>query len=118
MSSNLYYSLEENKDVYDVSYDDILTQVDTLTGEEDDINDQIEQELDYQTTYTKRELERILEYYGISKKKKNKCKMAEDIVLFEKTPVNITKVYQRIKLWKYVEEIKMDDYLSQFLILE
>ena len=41
-----------------------------------------------------------------------------DIVIFEKDPVNVEKVYQRKKLWRYIEEIKKDKYLRQFLILD
>ena len=63
-------------------------------------------------------LERIADYYEISKRKKRKDQLIEDIVLFEKDPVNIEKVYQRKKMWRYIEEIKKDKYLRQFLILD
>ena len=63
-------------------------------------------------------MEKIADYYEISKRKKRKNELVEVIVLFEKDPVNIQKVYQRKKLWKYMEEIKKDKYLRQFLILD
>ena len=132
-TANLQYSLQENKKNNDkVSYEDVLQQVDTLDEALPDLeiqyvyedeailgmDDYLASELDYQTNYIKKELERIADYYEISKRKKRKDELVEVIVLFEKDPVNIQKVYQRKKLWKYMEEIKKDKYLRQFLILD
>jgi len=132
-SANLQYSLQENKKTNEqVSYEDILQEVDTLDEAMPDpeiqyiyeeeallgMDDYLASELDYQTNYIKKDLERIADYYEISKRKKRKDELVEDIVLFEKDPVNIQKVYQRKKLWKYMEEIKKDKYLRQFLILD
>jgi hypothetical protein len=131
-SPNLQYSLQENnKNSDNVSYEDVLQQVETLDEAlpdletpsiyEEDImgmDDYLALELDYQTNYIKKELERIADYYEISKRKKRKDELVEVIVLFEKDPVNIQKVYQRKKLWRYIEEIRKDKYLRQFLILD
>ena len=132
-SANLQYSLQENKKNNEqVSYKDVLQQVDALDEalpdleieyiyEEEAIlgmDDYLASELDYQTNYIKKDLEKIADYYEISKRKKRKDELVEEIVLFEKDPVNIQKVYQRKKLWKYMEEIKKDKYLRQFLILD
>ena len=132
-SANLQYSLQESKKNNDkVSYEDVLQQVDTLDEALPDLeiqyiyedeailgmDDYLASELDYQTNYIKKDLERIADYYEISKRKKRKDELVEVIVLFEKDPVNIQKVYQRKKLWKYIEEIKKDKYLRQFLILD
>ena len=132
-SANLQYTLQENKKNNDkVSYEDVLQQVDILDEVLPDLeiqyiyedeailgmDDYLASELDYQTNYIKKDLERIADYYEISKRKKRKGELVEVIVLFEKDPVNIQKVYQRKKLWKYMEEIKKDKYLRQFLILD
>ena len=131
-SANLQYSLQENKKNNDqVSYEDILQEVDILDEALPDeieyiyeegtllgMDDYLASELDYQTNYIKKDLEKIAGYYEISKRKKRKDELVEEIVLFEKDPVNIQKVYQRKKLWKYMEEIKKDKYLRQFLILD
>ena len=132
-SANLQYSLQENKKNNEqVSYEDVLQQVDTLDEalpdleieyiyEEEAIlgmDDYLASELDYQTNYIKKDLEKIADYYEISKRKKRKDELVEVIVLFEKDPINIQKVYQRKKMWKYMEEIKKDKYLRQFLILD
>ena len=123
---NLQYSLQEKKEKESaVSYEDILQEVDILEDAipteyvyENDMDDYLASELDYQSNYLKKELDRIAEYYEISKRKKRKSELVENIVLFEKDPVNIQKVYQRIKLWRYIEEIKKDKYLRQFLIFD
>jgi hypothetical protein len=124
-----YFLREKKKNSTIVSYEDILKEVESLEealpnpeSNYDEsllgMDDYMASELDYQTNYIKKDLERIADYYDIPKRKKRKNELIEDIVLFEKDPANIHKVYQRIKMWKYIEEIKKDKYLSQFLILD
>ncbi len=138
--ANISYSLQENKgaemDVPTLSYDELLNEVTTSADAIPDpesesdyeydystdamagMDDYIASELDYQTNYIKKDLEKIADYYEISKRKKKKNELIEDIVIFEKDPVNVEKVYQRKKMWRYIEEIKKDKYLRQFLILD
>jgi len=136
--ANISFSLQEKQEQSPncLSYEDLLSEVttsadaipDEVSEEEYEydysmeamagMDDYIATELDYQTNYIKKDLERIADYYEISKRKKRKDQLVEDIVLFEKDPVNIQKVYQRKKLWRYIEEIKKDKYLRQFLILD
>ena len=84
-SANLQYSIQENKKNNDkVSYEDVLQQVDTLDEALPDLeiqyedeailgmDDYLASELDYQTNYIKKELERIADYYEISKRKNEK----------------------------------------------
>jgi hypothetical protein len=120
---NISFSLQETcsdkNDENIVSYEDLVKEVDlmemtSIIG----MDDYIAMEVDYQTNYLKKDLERIADYYEISKRKKRKEQLVEDIVLFEKEPENIEIVFQRKKLWSYVEEIKSDKYLSKFLILD
>ena len=136
--ANISFSLQEKQEQSPngLSYEDLLSEVttsadaipDEVSEEEYEydysmeamagMDDYLATELDYQTNYIKKDLERIADYYEISKRKKRKDQLVEDIVLFEKDPVNIQKVYQRKKLWRYIEEIKKDKYLRQFLILD
>ena len=136
--ANISYSLQENQgeSVSNLSYEDLLNEVttsaDAIPDQESEdeyeydysmdamagMDDYIASELDYQTNYIKKDLEKIADYYEISKRKKRKDQLIEDIVLFEKDPVNVQKVYQRKKMWRYIEEIKKDKYLRQFLILD
>ena len=120
---NISFSLQETcsdkNDEIIVSYEDLVKEVDlmemnSIIG----MDDYIAMEVDYQTNYLKKDLDRIADYYEISKRKKRKEQLVEDIVLFEKDPENIEIVFQRKKLWSYVEEIKCDKYLSKFLILD
>ena len=139
-SANISYFLQENKKtekiISNFSYEELLNDVtakaEAIPDEESEseyeydysldgmggMDDYIASELDYHTNYIKKELERIADYYEISKRKKKKDQLIEDIVIFEKDPVNIEKVYQRKKLWGYIEEIRKDKYLRQFLILD
>ena len=120
---NISFSLQEscrdkNKDT-EVTYEDLVKEVDLMEmSQVVNMDDYIALEIDYQTNYLKKELERIADYYEISKRKKRKDKLAEDIVIFEKDPANIEIVYRRKRLWSYIEEIKCDNYLSKFLILD
>ena len=120
---NVFYSLEENETdntgVIDITYDDLVKEVDHMEMiSAVNMDDIIALEIDYDTNYLKKDLERIAEYYEISKRKKRKNQLIEEIVLFEKNPENIEIVFRRKKLWSYIEEIKNDNYLSKFLILD
>ena len=65
-----------------------------------------------------KKLDRIADYYNISKRKKKKLQLVEEIVAFENDFLNDEIVNHRKLLWFYVEQIKCDNYLSKFLILE
>ena len=119
--NNISFCLQEtskkNKD--EVTYDELIKEVDLLEMTAAvSMDDYIAMEIDYQTNYTKKQLERIADYYDISKRKKRKDQLVEDIVIFEKEPENVTLVYRRKLLWGYIDEIKRDKYLSKFLILD
>ena len=132
---NISYILNEQckEENNNLTYEDLLNEVtktaDAIPDEDEfvyddygesilDMDDYIALELDYQTNYIKKDLDKIADYYEISKRKKRKMELIEDIVLFEKDPSNIEKVMQRKKMWMYFEEIKKDKYLRQFLILD
>lgn len=141
---NISYFLNEinNKNTEGlISYDEIMEQVLKAEREFDDIqqikiskqlyqsehelNQQYDDmstmaaiELDYDTNYIKKDLERIAAYYGISKRKKRKCDLIQDIIIYENTTANFEKVFTRKKLWGYMTEIMEDSYLKQFLILD
>ena len=130
---NISYCIKENIAVgidNNVTYEEILKDVNNMEEQIPDeeiyddydnlmgFDDYLASELDYRTNYIKKDLEHIVDYYGLSKRKKKKDDLIEDIVLFEKDIINTEKVYQRRKMWKYIEEIKKDKYLKQFLILD
>ena len=119
--NNISFLLQESskKKGDDITYDDLIQEVDLLEiTAAISLDDMVAMELDYQTNYTKKQLDRICDYYSISKRKKKKHQLVEEIVQFEKNADNLTIVYQRKKLWGYIDEIKNDTYLRKFLILD
>ena len=119
--NNLSFSLEEaeTSDKSEVTYETLVQEIDLMEMSNNvSMDDYIAQEVDYQTNYIRKELDRIADYYEICKRKKRKDQLVEDIVIFEKDPDNIQTVFQRKKLWAYCKEIKQDKYLSKFLIFE
>ena len=118
-SENLSYELHEKNNTINetVTYDELVEIVNLMEITEcDQMADFVALEINYQTNYTRKQLDRIAEYYKISRRKKKKDELIQDIVLYEKDSGNIEKVYRRKKLWAYMQEIKNDSFLSKFLI--
>ena len=102
-----------------VTYDALLQEVDMLEiTSAATMDDYVALEINYQTNFIKKELDRIADYYKISKRKKKKAELVTDIVIYERDPDNFSIVHKRKKLWSYIQEIKEDNYLSKFLILD
>lgn len=74
-------------------------------------------------TMTLKQLLRIRDYYNhainanIPKLKKHtkKNEIINDIIEFESNISNIDVVIKRNKLWKYIDELKADKYMKQFI---
>lgn len=118
-SDNIFYHINEcgNKKKENVTYEDLLQEVDLLEMTSQTLIDSmVALEINYSTNFIKKDLERIADYYGISKRKKRKADLVQDIIAFEQNPENIEIVYRRKKLWSYIKEIKEDNYLKKFLI--
>jgi hypothetical protein len=122
MEQNVQIIFKEKKlpeNAYEVSYSDLLKEVDMMEMTADLFDDdKIALELEYNTNYTKKELEKIIDYYKLDKRNKRKSDIIDSIISFEKNVQNIEKVHTRKKLWSYMEEIKEDDYLRKFLIFD
>lgn len=122
---NLSYSLidaniSEKKET-NVTYENLVEKVDNetsifLNDDFENMDGYIALELDYNENYNKKELEKIADYYSISKRKKRKADLVQDIVLFELDPTNSDITNRRKTLWFYLQEIMNDNYLSKFLI--
>ena len=116
-SENLQYSLcEKNEKTNNTTYNDLLTFINFIETNNRDDNMGLTQEIFFQTNYTRKQLDHIADYYNISKRKKKKDTLIKEIILYEQDPDNTVKVYQRKKLWTYMQEIKNDSYLKKFLI--
>ena len=128
-SNNIFFEFNEiqKQEHGNVSYEELLANVNStveqLPNDSDMeigmmMSDYVAQELNYNENYTLKQLYRIAEYYDISKRKKKKIELIEEIVVFENQAENSEIVNRRATLWSYMEEIKQDKYLSKFLILE
>tara|TARA_B100000795_G_scaffold101648_1_gene74825 strand:+ start:2349 stop:2774 length:426 start_codon:yes stop_codon:yes gene_type:complete len=95
-----------------------------------EINDIVEEELKnnfnetmlslqlFYEEYTKKELEIIADYYYISKRKKRKLELIQDIILFEIDTQNNERTQKRKLMWFYISEIESDSYLKKFIIFK
>ena len=98
-SENLSYTLEEKnekQDINNVTHADLMEIVQIMEiTESDQMSDFVALEMNYQVNYTRKQLDRIAEYYKISRRKKKKDELIQDIVIFEKDPENLEVVYRR-----------------------
>ena len=128
-SKNLSFSLIESgieaKKQTEDTYDSLVSLVNEQTknmetdwNEGLSLDDYVASEIDYNENYTKKQLDLIADYYEISKRKKKKAELIEEIVIFEKEPTNYDITQRRKTLWFYIEEINNDSFLSKFLILD
>ena len=109
---NLVEDVNNENDKINVNYGENFWEDETI------VNQFITQQFYYDDTFTLKELYHIANYYDISKRKKKKCELIDDIITFELDDKNSELVEQRKRLWFYVNEIKNDNYLSKFIILE
>lgn len=124
---NLSFLLEETKtNNSNITVNDLIEDINNMDDvifsmsniDDSYLGDFYAQEINYDTNFTKKELEKILDYYEISKRRKKKAQMIEEIILYEKNNENIYTVLQRKKLWGYIKELKEDTYLRQFIIFD
>tara|TARA_B100000073_G_C23613865_1_gene525663 strand:- start:133 stop:537 length:405 start_codon:yes stop_codon:yes gene_type:complete len=119
----------ELKQKTDVTYEDLVDEVNSESEKKevsymenmwDDnlANEFMTQQFYYEDNYTVKELHHIANYYDISKRKKKKAELIDDIIAFELDNENNEIVETRKRLWFYLNEIKNDNYLSKFIILE
>ena len=121
---NFFLNEKENNRIIP-TYEELLNEVNSkhVTIDDDNINvynDMIAKEIDYQTNYTKKDLDKIADYYNLNKRKK-KIELVEEIVQFENDMLNIEIVYKRKKLFLfwvnliYNSTIKNNNSVNTFL---
>ena len=119
----------ELKEKTDVTYEDLVDKVNTESEKKEQFymenmwddhlaNEFMTQQFYYDENFTMKELYHIANYYDISKRKKKKAELIDDIIAFELDDENKEIVETRKRLWFYLNEIKNDNYLSKFIILE
>ena len=127
---NIKYSLKEynknNKDEVGLTFDELENfieekekEINATSKHYDDNYSEIffllEQE--YNENFTKKELELIAGYYEISKRKKRKLDLIQEIIIFEQNNLNYDIVEKRKLHWFYLEQLREDPYLKQFIII-
>ena len=124
MEENVNYKISETNQDVNVEYNEILNLVNDMDSnklyeEDEDYSGEYAAYIyEYDCNYTKKELDKIADYYEITKRKKRKMELIEDIVLFELDEHNDEIVNKRKLMWFYFEQLKNDKYLKKFLILD
>jgi len=127
---NIKYSLKEynksNKDEVGLTFDELENFIEEkekeMSASYEDYNDNYSEmffllEQEYNENYTKKELELIAGYYSISKRKKRKLDLIQEIIIFEQNDLNYDMVEKRKLHWFYLEQLQEDPYLKQFIII-
>lgn len=106
-----------------VTYDSLLEKLELLKYTKNKLlnYDIIEIENEYNKN-TINELQHIYNYYFTNSNINNEIKnikeyIIQKIIEFEINPDNLETICQRKKIWKELENIKNDHYLSKYLIL-
>jgi len=73
-------------------------------------------EIFYNENYKKTELDKIAEYYNISKRKKRKNQLIKNIVKFECNEENEYFTNRRKTLWFYISELENDEIMGKYII--
>ena len=127
MTSNIVYNIKENikenisDDEKNFIHNEIINIVDNQL--ENNFNNFefdsiVSLQLYYEDNYNKKDLEMMADYYSISKRKKRKSELIQDIVLFEINPENEELTQKRKLMWFYLSEIDSDRFLRKFLIFK
>jgi len=121
-AENIVFSLEEYKNNIVLNEEDLNTflidtnaidtnAIDTnanyITGEE--------LESYYKNSCSVKDLQQILQYYGIPKKNMIKDEMLQCLLLYEMERDNREIVLRRVRLWRNIRELKADPYFGKYI---
>ena len=117
LSYEIIESKKENKNI-----DNFLNNLEFEEDMESDtdftMDNYVALELSYNENYTLKELNKICDYYKICRRKLKKEEIVQEIVLFECDPNNCEIVERRKLLWFYFKEIKNDNFLKKYIIID
>ena len=122
---NLKYEIKESTILENQNDIDSMINNENFFSDIDEFNDEflffeednlIAQQIDYSENYTLKMLIQIASYYKITKKRVKKEQLIELILSFENDPENSEKVYNRKRMWHYLNELKNDSYFSKYVI--
>ena len=118
---NEQYNKQYNKQYNENQYNEIINIVESKYNsnmEDTEFDTIVSLQLYYEDNYNKKDLDMIADYYSISKRKKRKTELIQDIVLFELNPYNNELTQKRKLMWFYLSELETDSYLRKFLIFK
>ena len=107
---------ENNVDINEILQ--LVNNSSCLDNSENNIDEQIALEIDYCNNYTLKSLGKILDFYGICKRKLRKDEMIQLIILFETDENNYMLVEERKRLWNNFKELKEHSFFNKFMICE
>jgi hypothetical protein len=125
MSTNkLQYEIQENKGKHQENKEEINSLINNESFFSDfeeefeyfDSDNVMAQQMDYNQNYNINKLHHIINYYNLPKRKLKKEELIDSIVQFENAPENSAIVYNRKRLWHYLNELKNDSYFGKFVI--
>ena len=125
MSTNkLQYEIQENKGKHQENKEEIDSLINNESFFSDfeeefeyfDSDNVMAQQMDYSQNYNINKLHHIINYYNLPKRKLKKEELIDSIVQFENAPENSAIVYNRKRLWHYLNELKNDSYFGKFVI--
>jgi hypothetical protein len=122
--NNLKYEIKENINNNEMNDVDSILNNENFFHDKDfheefqffDEDNIMAQHIDYFENYTVKMLQHIANYYKIPKSKLKKEELIQLIIQFENQEENSEEVYNRKRLWHYINELKNDSYFSKFVL--
>jgi len=122
--NNLKYEIKENINNNEMNDVDSILNNENFFHDKDfheefqffDEDNIMAQHIDYFENYTVKMLQHIANYYKIPKSKLKKDELIQLIIQFENQEENSEEVYNRKRLWHYINELKNDSYFSKFVL--
>lgn len=115
LNENIVFSLEDYKNNIVLNEEDLNTfLVDTNAIDTNYITAE-ELESYYKNRCSVRNLQQILQYYGIPKKNMVKDEMLQCLLLYEMEGDNREIVLRRVRLWRNIRELKADAYFAKYI---
>ena len=115
LNENIVFSLEDYKNNIVLNEEDLNTfLVDTNAIDTNYITAE-ELESYYKNRCSVRDLQQILQYYGIPKKNMVKDEMLQCLLLYEMEGDNREIVLRRVRLWRNIRELKADPYFGKYI---
>ena len=120
LNENIVFSLEEYKNNIVLNEEDLntfLLDTNVIDTNAIDTNYITAEELEsyYKNSCSVRDLQQILQYYGIPKKNMIKDEMLQCLLLYEMERDNREIVLRRVRLWRNIRELKADPYFGKYI---